>query len=94
VKTSPSFFFNPIPPVQQAVAVAVEKAGKVIEQATRIARLKARVRWYGYKVIECGGNSFAFCKPDNEGDRCPSHGGYTIEDAERFVRARENESRW
>ena len=90
MKTSP-LFFDPFPPVRQAVAVAVEQAGRAVGQAVRVARLKDRVRWFGYRMIECGGGGFAFVRADNVGDRSPHNGAYSIEDAEKFVRARENE---
>lgn len=90
MKTS-SLFFDPFPPVRQAVEEAVEQAGRAVGQAVRVARLKNRVRWFGYKMIECGGGEFAFVRTDNEGDRSPVNGSYSIEDAEKFVRARENE---
>lgn len=93
MKSTP-FFFASIPPVRQAVVGAVEQAGRAVEQVVRVARLKNRVRWYGYKMVDCGGGGFAFVRTDNEGDRSPHNGAYSIEEAERFVLARENESRW
>lgn len=85
------FFFLPPPPVPDVVVGAVEKMGKVIDQSVRVARLRSRVRWFGYKMIDCGNGEFAFTKIDNDLNRHPDRGGYSLEDAERFVRARENE---
>lgn len=86
----PPFFFAPPLPVPEAVVGVVERAGKAIDQSVRVARLRNRVRWSGYKLIDCGNGQFAFSRIENDLDRYPLYGGLTIEDAERFVRAREN----
>ena len=78
-------------PVQEAVAVAVGKAGDALSLVTRVARLRARVRWFHFKMLELGDGTFAFVRCDNELERYPDRGGYSVEDAEKFVRARENE---
>ena len=90
MKTSP-FFFDPVAPVKQAVAV--NKAGVLGERAVRLAKMRSRVAWYGYKMVEVGDGGFYFIYKDDDSHRCPERGAYTIEDAERFIRARENENR-
>jgi hypothetical protein len=88
VKTGTDFFALPV--VQGAVA----KVGERVGQSLKVCGLRNRVRWYGYDLLDCGSGGFAFVRIDNDADRSPEHGVYSLEDAERFVRARENEKVW
>ena len=76
------------------MAGVVEGIKPVIEKHIHIARLRDRARWYQFRMLDLDNGTFAFTHFDNDSERHPDRGGYSIEDAERFVRARENESRW
>ena len=90
MKKSP-FFFDPTLPLRHALTGGAVPSPNLSSFSARVARMKSRVFWSGYRLIEIGGNSFAFVHSQNEMVRYPDRGGYSIDDAVAFIRARENE---
>ena len=93
MNTRPSFFAS-LQPVRKAVLTVVETASQKITDAILIAGLAKRSAEKGFTMIDIGDGSFAFHKTDNDTERYPIVGGYSLDDAGRFVLARERESIW
>jgi hypothetical protein len=51
--------------------------------------------WNSWRLLPLGEDAFAFVHMDNEGERHPNSGWFSLAEAERFIEMREREnSRW
>lgn len=63
--------------------------------ADKLKRLQSRVMWNSWRLLPLGEDAFAFVHMDNEGERHPNSGWFSLAEAERFIEMREREnSRW
>jgi len=69
----------------------VEKTGKAVETAVRLRQLRMRAGWTGWRIVDCGGETYAMVRQDNELERHPDHGCYDLTTVERFIETRERE---
>ena len=71
----------------------VEKTGKAVEVAVRLRQLRMRAGWTGWRIVDCGGETYALVRIDNEAERYPDRGAVDAATVERFIETRERE-RW
>jgi hypothetical protein len=57
---------------------------------SRAERIRRLIRWHGWRMIEMERQRYAFINAD-ESDRAPGYGSYSIDEAEKFLAARDRE---
>ena len=77
------------------VAAVASPAHRPPFQEDKLKRLQCRAMWNGWRLLPLGEDAFAFVHMNNEGERHPNSGWFSLAEAERFIEMREREnSRW